>query len=53
MWITIAVPLAVAVVGALFYLISIDAKRQELGRIAFGCGLLVCCFIASGHTWGK
>jgi len=32
--------LLVAIVGALFYLLSADVKRATLGLVAFGCGLL-------------
>lgn len=37
----IYVPLLVAIVGALCYLLSANGKVQELGRIGFFCGLLV------------
>lgn len=32
--------LLVAVIGALLYALSSNAKLQEIGRISFGCGLL-------------
>lgn len=32
--------LLVAIVGALIYVLMSNAKAQELGRIAFGAGLL-------------
>lgn len=34
------VPLVVAVVGALVYALSASTKTAELGRLAFGAGLL-------------
>lgn len=36
----ILVSLAVALVGCLVYALSANAKVAELGRLAFGCGLL-------------
>jgi len=36
--------LLVSVIGAAFYLLSKDPKRQELGRLAFACGLLAFLF---------
>jgi hypothetical protein len=38
---TIWLCLAVCIIGALFYLMSVSPKRQMLGLIAYGCGLLV------------
>ena len=32
--------LLVALLGALMFILSTNGKLQELGRIAFGCGLL-------------
>ena len=37
----ILLPLLVAVVGVLIYALSGNSKVQELGRIAYFCGLLV------------
>ena len=36
----IALSLLVALVGVLMYALSANPKLQEIGRIAFGCGLL-------------
>ena len=38
---TMLVPVAVAIVGALAYALSTNAKIGEMGRLAFACGLLV------------
>ncbi|HTP29345.1 MAG TPA: hypothetical protein VMK12_27235 [Anaeromyxobacteraceae bacterium] len=38
---TILLPLLVAVVGVLVYFASTNPKAQEVGRLMFGCGLLV------------
>ena len=46
----IYVSLLVAVIGAWLYIRSVHPKRVELGRIAFGCGLLAFLLqIASAH----
>lgn len=37
----ILVSLLVAIVGALYYLVSKDGERKTLGLWAWGCGLLV------------
>ncbi len=42
--------LLVAVIGALVYALSTNAKFCELGRLMFGCGLLAFLLGAgSGH----
>lgn len=35
----------VALAGALVYALSSNGKASELGRLAFGCGLLVCLWV--------
>jgi Na+/phosphate symporter len=45
----IYLPLLVAFAGALLYGFAKD-KLAELGRIAFGCGLLAFLITAGGHT---
>ncbi len=40
MSITLGLPAIVAVLGALVYGLSANPKVAELGRLAFGCGLL-------------
>lgn len=37
----VILPLLVAVVGVLVYALASNPKVQEMGRIAFFCGLLV------------
>jgi hypothetical protein len=46
---TILVPLLVCVIGILVYALSTNGKVQEMGRIAYGAGLLVTLFEVSGH----
>lgn len=36
----IYISLAVALIGALVYALAVNPKLAELGRLAFGCGLL-------------
>lgn len=43
-------PALVAVAGALVYALATNPKLSEMGRLMFGCGLLVCCFIAARTT---
>jgi hypothetical protein len=42
--------LLVALVGALVYALSASGKMAELGRLAFGCGLLAFLLGAAGGT---
>lgn len=44
------VPILAAVVGALLYALTANPKLAELGRITFGCGLLVSLFVLAQHT---
>jgi len=37
---TIYLSLIIALIGMVVYVISTNAKAQELGRLAFACGLL-------------
>jgi len=37
-------PLLLAIAGALLYGLSSNGKVQELGRIAYACGLLALAF---------
>jgi Na+/phosphate symporter len=42
--------LLVAAIGFLIYILSPNAKFEELGRLAFGCGLLAFLLeIGSSH----
>ena len=45
---TIVISLLFALLGALVYVLSQNPKFQELGRIAFGCGLLA--FLLQGSS---
>jgi len=42
----------VAVVGVLMYALSANPKLQEIGRLAFGCGLLafLLCVCDGNHS---
>jgi Na+/phosphate symporter len=40
----------VAILGLLIYILAGNPKVQELGRIAFSCGLLVACLMLAGKT---
>jgi hypothetical protein len=42
--------LLVALAGVLMYALCVNPKLQEIGRLAFACGLLAFLFgTASGH----
>jgi hypothetical protein len=41
------VPLLVAIIGLLMYLLSSNAKVAEVGRLMFACGLLAWLFSTS------
>ena len=41
--------LVVAIVGLLMYALCVNPKLQEIGRIAFFCGLLAFLFEAGPH----
>jgi len=43
-------PLLVCILGMLIYALAANAKVAELGRLAFGCGLLVTLFAFAGHA---
>ena len=43
-------PVIVLVLGLLLYVLPVNAKLQELGRIMFFCGLLALCFAYAGRT---
>jgi Na+/phosphate symporter len=47
MWIYFS--LLIAILGAFLYLLSVNPKAAELGRLAFGCGLLVFLFKFAGE----
>jgi len=48
----VVVPLLVLVVGALVYALASNAKVQEMGRIAFFCGLFWLVAMFAHHTVG-
>lgn len=41
-------PLLVCIIGLLMYVLASNPKVQELGRIMFFCGLLVCLWQTGG-----
>jgi Na+/phosphate symporter len=47
MWIYFS--LLIAILGAFVYLLSVNPKAAELGRLAFGCGLLAFLFKFAGE----
>ena len=48
---TIYLSLLIALLGVLAFILSANSKMQELGRLAFACGLLafLLCFCTGGH----
>ena len=50
MSLTIALPLLVATLGALAYLLADKAELREMGRIAFAVGLLLAVAQAAGRS---
>lgn len=44
------IPLIVAIVGLLMYVLASQAKVVEIGRIMFWTGLLVSLFVAAEKT---
>lgn len=47
MSVIIIIPLLVCLVGMLAYALSANGRIQELGRLAYGCGLLVTLFVVA------
>jgi len=47
---TIYLSLLIALAGVLCYALAANPKIQELGRIAFGCGLLAFLFLIAGRN---
>lgn len=45
----ILLPLLVAIIGALVYLAASKAETKELGRLAYGAGLLVTLYAFAAH----
>jgi hypothetical protein len=43
-------PLLVALIGLLIYILSNNGKAQELGRILFFCGVLVLVMSMAGRS---
>lgn len=52
MQVEIYISLLVAILGALVYLISMNAKWQTLGIVSFGAGLLAFLLRAAGLHFG-
>lgn len=48
---TLIFPVLFAFVGLLVYLVSSNAKAQEVGRIIFACGLLVSLWAMSARVF--
>jgi len=46
----IIIPVLVCVVGVLVYALASNGKVQELGRIAYACGLLVTLWQLAGRV---
>lgn len=44
------VPLLVAVVGVLVYVLASNGKAQEIGRAMLWSGILVTLFVEAGHV---
>lgn len=44
-----SVPFLVCLLGGIVYAISSSTKAQELGRLAFACGLLVALFAVASR----
>ena len=44
------IPLVVLIVGLLAYALAANPKVQEIGRIAYSCGLLVLLFVLARQT---
>ena len=48
--ISIAVPIVAAIIGALAYALSGNAKIGELARLLYGAGVLVALFVFAQHV---
>lgn len=48
--ISILVPVAAAIIGALVYALSGNAKVAELARLLYGAGVLVALFVFAQHV---
>lgn len=46
----IYIPFLVCIIGALVYALATNGKVGELGRIAYGCGLLIFLAELAGHV---
>lgn len=44
------IPLLVAIIGLLLYLLAANAKVAEVGRLMFGCGLLALMFASARES---
>ena len=50
MTIYILIPFLVCIIGALTYALAAKAELKEIGRLCFGCGLLVTLFVVATHV---
>ena len=48
--ISILVPVAAAIIGALVYALSANVKVAELARLLYGAGVLVALFVLAQHV---
>jgi len=48
--ITMLIPIAFVIVGALGYALSANVKVQELGRLLFAAGVFALAFALAGKT---
>jgi hypothetical protein len=50
MSLTILIPFAIAIFGALIYVFITNPKAKELGRLLFLAGMVATCFAFGGDT---
>ena len=50
MSIVILLPLLVSILGVLLYALAANPKGQEIGRLAYACGLLVVLLEVANHV---
>lgn len=44
------VPLLLALIGLMLYILPVNPKINQIGMILFACGVLVTMFAWSGHS---
>jgi Na+/phosphate symporter len=50
MSIALIIPALIALVGLLIYVLAAKAEAKEIGRLMFGCGLLVTLFAVAHNV---